>query len=393
MRSFAMTSYLQYFLSGLVITTIGSVMPQLLVHYGISYTEGGRLVFLGSVGFLIGVPLSSYLMVRMNEKTVLSIAALLIAVAQLGMFTLPSFGLVTAFNFINSIGVAALETVVATLMMEVFVGRRAVVMSYLEVSFGLGALLMPIIASILIANGAWKYSFLFTAALAAAMTVIWRFVSFAKDKADVGEPLDASAPPPHRMTARKKWQLLALFGFMIILYSGIEGSLNNFLSSVFIGYLDQVPYYASLSIGIFWTAMVIGRAATGWIIRKMSYGRFLLWSMAGTLAGFIGFIVMQNAAAGYALVTLLGFTMAGVYSITMVYANHTFPGSERFVTSYITGLAGFGGAVLPALTGYVMDHAETAVALWLVAAFAALFIAALLTIFALYQRVGAVRRL
>lgn len=276
MRSFALTSYLQYFLSGLVITTIGSVMPQLLAHYGLSYTEGGRLVFLGSVGFLIGVPLSSYLMVRMNEKTVLSIAALLIAVAQLGMFMLPSFGLVTLFNFINSIGVAALETIVATLMMEVFVGRRAVVMSYLEVSFGLGALLMPLIASILIANSAWKYSFLFTAALAAAMTVIWRFVAFAKDKADVGEPLDASAPPPQRMTARRKWQLLALFGFMIILYSGIEGSLNNFLSSVFIGYLEQVPYYASLSIGIFWTAMVIGRAATGWIIRKMSYGRFLM---------------------------------------------------------------------------------------------------------------------
>jgi FHS family glucose/mannose:H+ symporter-like MFS transporter len=63
------------------------------------------------------------------------------------------------------------------------------------------------------------------------------------------------------------------------------------------------------------------------------------------------------------------------------------------VTSYITGLAGFGGAVLPALTGYVMDHAETAVALWLVAGFAALFIAALLTIFALYGRINAYQRL
>ncbi|WP_409344998.1 MFS transporter [Paenibacillus sp. MBLB4367] len=386
MRSFALTSYMQYFLSGLVITTIGSVMPQLLAHYELSYTEGGRLVFLGSVGFLLGVPLSSYLMSRMNEKSILSIAALLIAIAQLGMYTLPPFGWVSAFNFMNSVGVAALETIVATLMMEVFIGRRAVVMSYLEVSFGLGALLMPIVASLLIANGAWRFSFLVTGALAIVMTLIWRMIAIAKDKVDVSKRLDASEPPPQTMTPRKKWQLLSLFGLMIVLYAGMEGSLNNFLSSVFIAYLDQVPYYASLSIGIFWTTMVIGRAATGWIIRKMSYGRFLLWSMIGTLAGFILFILLHHAAAGYALVMLLGFTMAGVYSITMVFANHTFPGSERFVTSYITGLAGFGGAVLPALVGYSMDHTGTASALWLVAGFAALFIAALLATFALYGK-------
>ena len=32
--------------------------------------------------------------------------------------------------------------------------------------------------------------------------------------------------------------------------------------------------------------------------------------------------------------------MSGIYSITMVYANHTFTGSARIVTSLITGFQG-----------------------------------------------------
>ncbi|MGB8460624.1 MAG: MFS transporter, partial [Priestia megaterium] len=60
MKKFALASYALYLLGGLVITAVGAVLPQLLTHYHVSYTVGGQLVLLGSLGFLIGVPLSSF---------------------------------------------------------------------------------------------------------------------------------------------------------------------------------------------------------------------------------------------------------------------------------------------------------------------------------------------
>lgn len=376
-----------YFLAGLVITTIGSVLPQILRHYEVTYTMGGQLVFWGSIGFLVGVPVATLLLNRFSEKQILALACLIIAGSQFMMWSLPPFSALLVINFMNCLGTAAVETIVATLMMEVFVGRRAVVMSYLEVSFGLGALLMPVISSLLISLDLWRYSFVVTGVMALAMTGVWVVITYSKTDLDENAAKDASnMAPPENISARLKWLLLVFFGFMIFMYCGIEGSMNNFLSSIFISYLDAAPFLAALSVGLFWGAMVLGRLATGWIIRKVTYSRFLFISMASSLIVLAAFIVLQNIWTGYILIIALGLLLSGVYSITMVYANHTFPGLARLVTSLITGLAGLGGAVFPALIGYVMDQAGSSWALWMTVGFAVFYLLGLAVVEAVYKK-------
>ncbi|MVP00449.1 MFS transporter [Paenibacillus lutrae] len=392
MKRFAQASYVMYFLAGLVITTIGSVLPQILTHYGVSYTMGGQLVFWGAIGFLLGVPISSFLLSRFSEKRILLLACVVIALAQVGMWSLPPFPALIVLNFLNSLGAASVEIVVATLMMEVFVGRRAVVMSYLEVSFGLGALIMPLLSSLLISLGEWRFVFLLTGVTALLMAVVWSVISYSLSDVDHAAPQDAAnLAPPENMTPRTKVLLLTLFGFMIFVYCGIEGTMNNFLSSIFITYLEAVPAYASLSIGIFWAAMVLGRLVTGWIIRKVTYSKFLFASLSGSFVVLAAFILLRNIWAGYALIVLLGLFLSGVYSITMVYANHTFPGMARLVTSLITGLAGLGGAVFPALIGYVMDDWGTLTALWMTSGFAVVYLAGLVIVGVSYKKLGGLK--
>jgi MFS transporter, FHS family, glucose/mannose:H+ symporter len=386
LKLFTFASYALYFLGGLVMTTIGSVLPKLIEHYGLTYTESGQLVFLGSAGFLIGVPFSSFLLKKISEKAVLSLAASFVAIAQLVILLLPPFGWVLVFNFLNGLGTAAFEIVVATLMMELFVGRRAIVMSYLEVAFGLGALLMPLIASLFIFLNIWRFSFLITSALAVLMAFTWAKIPFPVMEEDHSKPLDASSPPPAFIDGNAKWILLSLFVLMIFMYGGLEGSLNNFLSSIFINYFKETPSFSSLSVGVFWVTMVIGRLATGWIIRKVTYSRYLVWSMLATLTILVLFILLNNNIAGYIFVGILGLTMSGVYSITLVYANHSLPGLARLVTSFITGFAGLGGAVFPALIGFTMDHTATSVALWCITGFVGVYLLALSIIQTLHKK-------
>ncbi|MGI1798939.1 MFS transporter [Priestia sp. TRN 1309] len=383
MKKFALASYALYLLGGLVITAVGSVLPQLLTHYHVSYTVGGQLVLVGSLGFLIGVPLSSFLLGRFSEMNLLTIAALMIALSQIGMLLLPPFEWIIAFNFLNGIGVAALEVVVATLMMEVFIGRRAIVMSYLEVSFGLGALLMPLVASLLISQNSWRFSFFITSVLALLMVVVCKIIPFKKETVSTSESdaSDASSEPAPVLTKNQRWKILTLFSVMIFMYAGVESSMNNFLSSIFITYLDVIPSQATLSISVFWVAMLIGRVATGWIIRIVTYERYLFGSIGGTIVSLVLFIVLKEAVAGYILLGFLGLAMSGIYSITMVYANHTFTGSARIVTSLITGFSGLGGAVFPALIGFTMDASGITSALWYITAFACLYLLAFCIIF------------
>ena len=383
MKKFALASYALYLLGGLVITAVGSVLPQLLTHYHVSYTVGGQLVLVGSLGFLIGVPLSSFLLGRFSEMNLLTISALMIALSQIGMLLLPPFEWIIVFNFLNGIGVAALEVVVATLMMEVFIGRRAIVMSYLEVSFGLGALLMPLIASLLISQNSWRYSFFITSILALLMVVVCKMIPFKKETVSTSESgaSDPNSEPAPVLAKNQRWKILALFSVMIFMYAGVESSMNNFLSSIFIVYLDVIPSQATLSISVFWVAMLIGRVATGWVIRIVTYERYLFGSIGGTIVNLVLFILLKEAVAGYILLAFLGLAMSGIYSITMVYANHTFTGSARIVTSLITGFSGLGGAVFPALIGFTMDASGITSALWYITAFACLYLLALCIIF------------
>ncbi|WKB35690.1 MFS transporter [Terrilactibacillus sp. S3-3] len=126
--------------------------------------------------------------------------------------------------------------------------------------------------------------------------------------------------------------------------------------------------------------MVIGRAATSWIIRKITYSRFLLFSIIGALVSLILFILCKSAATGYLFIGMLGLMMSGIFSITMVYANHSLPDHSRLVTSLITGFSGLGSAIIPALAGLSMDRSGTAVTLWFITIIAAAYLVFLLIV-------------
>lgn len=382
MRQFTFASCALYFLTGLTAISIGSVMPELLSYYHVSYTIGGRLIFVGAMGFLAGVLLTSYLNRRFHPKPILTISALIIALAQFSILLLPPFPLFMALYFLNSVGSAAIGIVVATMFIEVFIGRQAVAMSYLEVSFGLGAFTMPLLASFFIAHGIWRYLFVVTAVLAVVLAIVWTRISYSKQMVDNSEPLDASGSSDMQrpLSARLKWIVLGLFGFIVFLYGGFEGSLNNFMSSIFMQYLNQAAYYASISVGIFWGAMVIGRAATALIIRKLTYSTYLLMSICGSIVSLLLFIFFKNALMGYVFVGTLGLMMSGIYSITLVYANYSIPNSAQLVTPIISGLSGLGSAIFPAVTGVAIDRAGMSVTLWYIVGIATAYLVFLLVI-------------
>ncbi len=371
MRRFLWASYGMYLLAGSISVLFGAIMPQLVAYYHTTYTTGGLLVLTQSVGFILGVLLTVNLMKKYHQRVILTGSALVVFIALAGFLFWPPLSVLFVLVIINGIGVSAIETSVASYIMELFEGRRAVVMSRLEVAFGLGALGMPAIASVLIAMGSWRFSSFPLAALALGLIIVWRTMPITDTSPHhVGYADARTAAPPAFSSRNALYRILALFLVLIFIYVGVEGSLNSFLPTIFTVYIKTKPYLASLSTTVFWIAMVVGRMAIGWIVHRVSYERYLLGSLLLSVVFFLLFAQFHTSLWSYVIVCGLGFSMSAIYSVTMVYANHTFPGRERFVTSAVTGFAGMGMAVFPAIIGYAVSHLLPWQVLWLLLLFA-----------------------
>ncbi|MDR4947071.1 MFS transporter [Neobacillus cucumis] len=382
MNRFLWASYGMYFLGGITSVFFGAIMPELLSYYHTSYTSGGLLILLQSLGFIIGVPITASFMKRYHYRLILTGAALAVVVAQTGILFLPNFYFLGFLVVVNGIGASSLETAVASYVMELFKGRQAIFMSRLEVAFGAGALSMPLVASILIAVHLWRFSPLLIGLFALTLAIVWQFVSISLQTSEEEGPMDAgSAAAPIFKGRIPKYSILMLFLFIIFIYVGIEGSINSFLPSIFSKNITSSPYFASLSTSVFWIAMLCGRLVIGWIVRRVSYERYLLGSIVVGLV-FI-FLLTQNKTLGTSYLTVfgLGLGMSAIYSITMVYANHTFPGMERTVTSAITAFAGIGGAMFPFVIGYAMDRYLPSQVLWIIFIFSLVLLVFFLIIY------------
>ncbi len=376
MRRFLWASYGMYLLAGSISVLFGSIMPELVVYYHTTYTTGGLLILSQSIGFIAGVLLTVNLMKKYHHKAILSGSALVVFVAQAGLLIWPPIYLLFPLMIVNGVGVSMIETAVASYIMELFAGRRAVVMSRLEVAFGLGALGMPVIASGLIAMGGWRFSSGPLAAFALTLSILWITMSVESEVSHHEGYSDArTAAPPAFSSRVALYQLMAFFLVLIFIYVGVEGSLNSFLPTIFTIYVNTKPYFATLSTTVFWIAMVVGRMAIGWIVHRISYERYLLGSFLLSVLFFLLLAQFHTSMWSYVIVGGLGFSMSAIYSVTMVYANHTFPGRERFVTSAVTGFAGMGMAVFPAVIGYAVSHLLPWQVLWLLLGFAIIMLA------------------
>lgn len=382
LNRFLWGSYGMYFLGGIISVFFGANMPELLSYYHTTYTSGGLLILFQSIGFIVGVPLTASFMKRYHYRIILIGSALAVAIAQTGILFLPNFYFLGLLVVLNGIGASAIETAVASYVMELFKGRRAIFMSRLEVAFGAGALSMPAVASILISLHWWRLSPLPVGLLALVLAIVWKSVSVSLQASEEQGPMDArTAAAPIFKGRIPKYSILVVFLLIIFIYVGIEGSLNSFLPSIFSKNIQGSSYFASLSTSVFWIAMLCGRLAIGLIVRRVSYEHYLFGSIVTGLVFIFLLTQIKTLGASYLTVFGLGLGMSAVYSITMVYANHTFPGMERIVTSAITAFAGIGGAMFPFVIGYAMDRYLPSQVLWMIFVFSLVLLVFFLIIY------------
>jgi FHS family glucose/mannose:H+ symporter-like MFS transporter len=353
-----------YLLIGLAHVIIGALLPELLAHYSLSYTEGGQLVFVQFSGFLLGVLLVPWMSAKFSKRSTLILALVCLGAAEAAYGLLLPWQWMYGIAFLAGLGFGSIEAIIGTIIIESTPVKKATAMSRLEVCFGVGALLMPLIASWMIDLSWWRISFYIIALISFAVAICFRWMSFGQTNDYLAmKTSGATAAHPSLKYTKSEIYILVFFIFFFLLYVGGEMSIVNFLPTFLIANLKLATSTASLSVTFFWVTMVIGRLFTGLIAERVNYAIFLLWSCLGAVIFMVLFGATSSVWSAFAMIMLVGLMMSGIFAISLLFANYLIPGKTERTTSILIASGGIGGALLPLAVGSIMDHfaAHTAV--------------------------------
>ncbi len=307
---------LAIFVYGAIAAMLGTLLPALSLTFNLTPAQNGYIALAQGLGLAIASVSVGPLIDNKGKKTGLLLGLALIAA---GLFVLPNstgYLMIIACFFTLGIGGGILVTGANTLVSDVGESRRATLMNFLNLFFGLGGLATPFVAANLLAGDPYTLCY-----LTAILTVITWVVH-----------LIAPIPPP---TGERGFQFseagtlfsrpaLWLLSAFLFLYVACEVGVWNWLPRHL--QAQGVPPTESLnilSLG-FALGLLIGRVLVAPILIKIKPETVTLF--AAVLMAITTFIMLQfpDPKTAWIMVFCAGLAMAPVFPTTLAMVGDVF---------------------------------------------------------------------
>lgn len=391
MRNFIWLACLIYTLNGFGHIIIGTVLEPMVESYGIDYGAGGQLIMNQFLGFLGGVLFAPAIVRTLGRKTTVFIALALFAGTQFVFSFMPDWNVLLYIAPFGGAGIGILETIIAALIIAHLQEKKATILILVEVFFGVGALLIPIISAVLIAANVWNASFAVVAVIATIAMFLWLFLPFGELEPILKKQpkdLDKSGKRVKRQKySRKQLPIIIAGAFFFFMYVGTEMVLPNYLPTILSKTTDLSASSLAMSITVFWLAMTFGRMTMTFIIDRIGYHKLFVICCIGQFFSLLLFASTSSVAISFIAIFLTGLLMGGIFSIGLLIINDTADGLVEWTTSLLVAMGGLGGALLPKIIGELIDRYDISITLWAIAFFAFLLVFLMATIYHFRHRV------
>lgn len=349
----------------------GSLTPYLLSSYEKGPGELSSLIFFQFIGFLTGVLLSPILVRKKGYGAVLTMGLLLMIGALLLGLLVPGWTILVVAGFFLGSGAGSLETTAGAYVISMANSAKRI--SIMEVFFGLGALLFPLLILLTVTEETWHYVFLFQVGALTFFLMLWLTFMNKLPRGQMAAPVQ-DMKKSSLLFDRGNRMIVVLMICFAFFYAGIETNFANFLPSIMLE--KGGDNWGLFAVSTFWTAIVIGRTVIARKADQLHPLRFLKLSAALMIVLLAIFALATHIAAQLILIFFIGLCAAGMFPIALTASALMIENAIDEATSYFIAAASLGGACLSFLIGFSLEWAGAASAVFVFAFLAVLLFAA-----------------
>lgn len=334
-------------LFGIVLTSLGAVLPSLISTYKLDILEAGSLASLLPFGILAGSLVFGPVADRYSYRILFIICSLLIIIGLEGIAFSSGLHILQVAFFIIGFGGGALNGGTSALVADISssgTGHSSANLSLLGVFFGIGALGMPLLLALLPEGAAYQKQMGYTGIMLFLPVFYFAATTFPAPKHSQRVPLRS-------VLALIKDAGLILPGLFLFFESAVEGIINNWTTT----FLQTEKNFASagslLALTIYVLSLALTRLLLAALLRKIRSDRVIIISVIIILSGVLTLMMFPGHIYAMAGLVLLGIGTAGGFPVMLGYVGNLFTGLRGTAYSLAFFIAVTGNIIVNYLTG------------------------------------------
>lgn len=345
------------FVFGVVMSSLGSLLPSLTATLGLQKVDAGMLFLFMNFGMLLGSLVFGPICDRFGFRLLLVASALLISGAFAMLSRAAGYGsIVVSMSFLGFAG-GALNGGTNALLNDISPDRRQSALNLLGIFFGVGALFTPFFIGSLITTLGLRLILVSLSILTLAPFALFMLARFPAAKHGGG------FRPPELQTVLAS-PLLYLFGFLLLFESGNEFTVGGWVSSFLEERHNLGQSVAAYVLAGYWGAVLVGRLAASRIGARISAVTLVTGGALLAMLSTIALIFSGSSAMAALFVALIGLGLATIFPTTLAQAGAVFASHSGTAFSVIFVLALCGGMTSPWLVGRIAQNQGIGAGFW-----------------------------
>ncbi|HWC19923.1 MAG TPA: MFS transporter [Terriglobales bacterium] len=342
------------FLYGTIASLLGTLLPTLSSRFHLSPEQNGYLASVQAIGLTLATLIAGPLIDSKGIKLTLSGGLSLMLLALIGLLAARGWPTLLVSMFILGIGSGMAVASANTLASQVDEEKRAAMVNFANIFFGLGGLATPFIAANLLAGNPLQLAYL-VSTFALAVLVVGMLTA-------IPGRSDASGFHLSDLAGIERRSLLVLLCAVNFLYAGCEVAFWNWLPKYLIS-RGTNPRTALNILGFgFACGMIVGRLLAIEILRRSSAIAVCIFGASAMVVTTWATIHAANPYLATIAVFCSGVAMGPVFPGTIGITGDTFRRMTATCIGLVITCGWFGAAVTSWLIGRIAGRDPTRLA-------------------------------
>jgi fucose permease len=336
-------------LFGIGLIILGAVLPDLRIRHSLDAVEAGSLFSVLPIGIIIGSLLFGPVCDRYGYGTLLATSALLMFIGFEGLAFTHSKWVLSLSVFLFGIGGGALNGATNAVVADISETGKGANLSLLGVFFGIGALGMPLLLSVLRQSFDFQPIVAAAGLLALAASVLFLAVKFPPAKQAQGISMKQVGTLVKDLT-------LILIALFLFFQSAFEGLINNWTTTYLIERVGAPQSAALIGLSVYVAGMTVMRLLIGSLYRQVQEKRLLSISFVIILAALLLFRLSNSMVPAAAGLFLLGAGLAAGFPTMLGLVGNRYPHLSGTAFSFVLVIALLGNMAVNYAMGLVAEN-------------------------------------